>query len=249
MSLTGLPEPHPPIRTNPWFGDFITALHAMSATMAAYIHAQKTGEGQVVDVPQFEVIQRHMGPVESVYFKENKVLKRRGNRDVTVNTQPYDSYEALDGWIVISATERAEFDAVCRVMEQDPKRWAKAFDNPDSDVGREFDHTLRSWVNQRAAVEVVLLMNEAGVPCSKVMSAADIAEDPHYQARGVYQEWPAVDLGKKIKGMGAYPKVQEMPGKVWRGSAGIGYDNEQVYTSLVGLTKQQFEELRGKKII
>ncbi|MSQ12001.1 MAG: CoA transferase [Dehalococcoidia bacterium] len=249
MSLTGLPEPRPPIRTAPWFGDFITALHTLAATLAAYIHAQKTGEGQVLDIPQFEVIQRHSGAVAAIYHNDGVVLKRRGNRDVTTTTQPYDSYEALDGWTVISATDQAQFDAVCEVLGEDPARWAKAHREPDSPEGREFDHLLRSWVNQRVCIEVVLMMNEKGVACSKIMNGQDIAEDPHYAARGLHVEWFDESLKTTVKGAGAYPKMSATPGKIWRGPAPAGADNDLIYTQVAGLSPEQIKKLQGAKVL
>ena len=249
MSLTGLPEPHPPIRTAPWFGDFITALHAISATLAAYIHAQKTGEGQVLDIPQFEVIQRHSGAVAAIYHREKKVLKRRGNRDVTTTTQPNDTYEALDGWVAISALTEPDFEKVCEVLGEDAKKWGRAHREPDSAPGREFDHLLRTWVSDKIALEVVALMNAQGVACSKVMSSQDIAEDPQYLARGVHQEWYDYSLKRTVKGVGPVPRFSETPGKIWRGPGPVGYDNDMIYNQVAGFTPQQIKDLLQKKVI
>ncbi|MBM3946289.1 MAG: CoA transferase [SAR202 cluster bacterium] len=249
MSLTGLPEPRPPIRTAPWFGDFITALHAISATLAAYIHAQKTGEGQVLDIPQFEVIQRHSAAVAAIYHKEKRVLQRRGNRDVTTTTQPNDTYEALDGWVAISALNLEDFTKLCGAMDEDAKKWERAHREPESAPGREFDHLLRSWVSEKIALEVVSLLNATGVPCSKVMSSQDIAEDPHYLAREVHQDWYDYTLQRDVRGVGPVPRFSETPGKIWRGPAPVGYDNEAVYNHIAGLTAAQIKDLQAKKII
>lgn len=249
MSITGLPEPRPPIRTNPWWGDFITALHAISATLAAYIHAQKTGQGQVLDVPQFEVIQRHTGAVAAIYHREHRVLKRRGNRDVTTTTQPNDTYEALDGWVAISALNAEDFARLCGAMGEEPKQWERAHREPDSAAGREFDHLLRTWVSDKVSVEVVSLLSTAGVACSKVMSAQDIAEDPQYLAREVHREWYDYTLQRNIKGVGPVPRFSETPGQIWRGQAPVGYDNEAVYNHIAGLTPAEIKRLREQKII
>ena len=56
MNLTGFPEPDPPVRAAPWTGDFITGLFCLWSSLAGYIYAQRTGEGQVIDLAQFEAI-------------------------------------------------------------------------------------------------------------------------------------------------------------------------------------------------
>ena len=43
----------------PWTADYITALFCLWSSLAAYIHAQRTGEGQVIDLAQFEAVHPH----------------------------------------------------------------------------------------------------------------------------------------------------------------------------------------------
>ena len=45
MFQTGFADPDPPVRAAPYTGDYITALFALWSSLAAYIHAQRTGEG------------------------------------------------------------------------------------------------------------------------------------------------------------------------------------------------------------
>lgn len=55
--LASTPE-HEVYRLPLYAGNYVTALFGAMETLVAYIHAQKTGEGQVVDVAQFEAIAR-----------------------------------------------------------------------------------------------------------------------------------------------------------------------------------------------
>jgi len=45
------------------------------------------------------------------------------------------------------------------------------------------------------------------------------------------------------------PKFSETPGKILRGSVGVGHDNERVYGGLLGLKPAEIEELRREKLI
>jgi crotonobetainyl-CoA:carnitine CoA-transferase CaiB-like acyl-CoA transferase len=96
--------------------------------------------------------------------------------------------------------------------------------------------------------EVVKAMNEVKVPCSPIMSSKDIAQNPHYKARGMHIEWEDEQVGR-VKGIGIAPKFSLTPGKVWRGSVGIGHDNHPIYSELLGVSAKDLEQLRREKII
>lgn len=92
-------------------------------------------------------------------------------------------------------------------------------------------------------------MNAAQVACSPIMTAQDMAEDPHYEARGVHIEWEDISLGRKVKGTGFIPKFSLTPGEVWRGSVPLGYDNEVVYARLLGLSPVELTHLQEQGVI
>jgi crotonobetainyl-CoA:carnitine CoA-transferase CaiB-like acyl-CoA transferase len=80
------------------------------------------------------------------------------------------------------------------------------------------------------------------------MNSKDMAEDPHYQARNVHLEWEDGQVGK-VKGTGVTPLFSRTPGKIWRGSVPVGYDNEKVYTQLAGLSRDELVQLKEKGVI
>ena len=53
MSMNGDPD-GPPMKSNPFANDYVTALFALWSALAAYISVLRTGRGQVVDVAQYE---------------------------------------------------------------------------------------------------------------------------------------------------------------------------------------------------
>ena len=62
---------------------------------------------------------------------------------------------------------------------------------------------------------------------SKVMSAPDIADHPHYRARDMIVEWDD-DVGGRVRGTGVVPKFSGTPSQVWRGAPGRGKDTGAV---------------------
>ncbi len=49
----------------------------------------------------------------------------------------------------------------------------------------EIDAAIGTWTGQHSVAQVMERLAAARVPAGKVYTAKDIAEDPHYQARGM----------------------------------------------------------------
>ena len=249
MNLMGNPEPDPPTRAVPWTADYITALFCLWSSLAAYIHAQRTGQGQVIDLAQFEAIHRILSGTMVAYNELGLVRERAGNK--AGNAQPWDTFQARDGWVVIAAVGPAVYARVCHVLDLDPdeEKWVKARREVNSPEGIEFDAVLRGWVEDRTVDEVVRIFNEAQVGCSRIMNAREMAENSHYRARDVHVEWEDHQLDRKVKGVGIVPKFSETPGKIWRGSVSVGCDNELIYSGLLGIPPQTLKDLSDRGVI
>ena len=248
MYLTGSPDPEPPMRAVPLTADYMTAYCCLWSSLAAYISAQRTGEGQVIDLAQFEAVHQTLGGNMVQWFEEGTLRERSGNRGGAL--QPSDAYSAKDGLVVIMAVGTG-YGQVCHVLGLDPaeEKWRRAASELESLAGIEFDAILRGWIEERTVQEVVEVMNAAQVPCSLIMNAKDMAEDPHYQARGVHIEWEDEQLGRKVKGVGVTPKFSRTPGQIWRGSVPLGHDNELVYGHFLGLDASCLDRLREQGVI
>jgi len=248
MYQTGFPDPEPPVRANPWTADYITALFCLWSSLAGYIYAQRTGKGQVIDVSQFESIHRLLSGTMVEYFADGFTRGRSGNKATAF--QPYDAFQAQDGWVVVGAVGLAVFSRVCHVLGLDPNdpHWQKASTDINSPEGIEFDALLRGWIAERTAQEVVETMNAAQVACCPIMNSKAMADDPHYRARQVHVEWEDGQVGK-VKGTGITPKFSLTPGKIWRGSVPVGYDNEKIYTHFAGLKQEDLSRLKKKGVI
>jgi crotonobetainyl-CoA:carnitine CoA-transferase CaiB-like acyl-CoA transferase len=248
MFQTGSPDPEPPMRAAPWIGDYMTAMFTLWSSLAGLTYARSTGKGQSVDLAQYEAIHKTLGGTMVEFFQKDVVRERSGNR--AQGFQPLDAFQAKDGWIVLGALGEEKFDAVCRVIGLDPaeEKWKNARIQIETMEGIEWDALLRGWVNDHTAAEVVKAMNDVKVPCSPIMSSKDIAANSHYKARSVHIEWEDEQVGR-VKGIGIAPKFSLTPGKVWRGSVGVGHDNHRVYGEVLGVSASDLEQLRREKII
>jgi crotonobetainyl-CoA:carnitine CoA-transferase CaiB-like acyl-CoA transferase len=221
MHQTGFPDT-PPTRAAPWIADYITALFCLSSTLAALVHVRETGEGQSIDLAQFEAIHAVLGGTMIEWFQLGLVRERSGNKSPSF--QPYDVYECSDGNVVIASPAPTIHEKICRLLELDCKDpyWAGARTEINEVNGLEFDALLRGWVEERTMNDVIDTLNAEGIPCAPILSSRDAAEDAHYRARGVHIEWDDDQVGP-LKGTGVAPRFSGTPGKIWRGSGAASW--------------------------
>jgi crotonobetainyl-CoA:carnitine CoA-transferase CaiB-like acyl-CoA transferase len=222
-SQNGFPDPAAPVLLQPATLSYLTSSFIMWSSLAALIHARATGQGQAIDIAMYEVAHKVLGGTMVEYFRQGHVRSRSGNQ---VPGGPFSgTFKCADGWIVIAPLE-------------DISRIQTAI----ASTSAEIDSALRTWLASLRCDEAVAILTAAGVPCSKVMAANDMAGDPHYQARGVHIQWEDQELGN-VRGVGIVPKFSSTPGRIWRGAVGVGRDNGRVYGDLLGLTEQEIAAL------
>ncbi|MBL16610.1 MAG: CoA transferase, partial [Chloroflexi bacterium] len=141
MAITGSADPEPPMTARPLAADYTTSQMCLWSSLAAYIHAQSTGKGQVIDLAQYEAVHKVMSGSMVEYFETEIVPERRGNQ--SGRSQPFGTYHAKDGWVAIAALGTV-FDRVCRVLGMDTTAAYRleARSNPESIPGIEFDAIL-----------------------------------------------------------------------------------------------------------
>lgn len=188
--------------------DEVTALTSAFATMVA-LHS---GVGQVVDVNLLESLFQLMGPLMSLWELRGVQQPRLGSG--IPYSVPRGTYRCADGrWVAISTS--AETVAV-RVMELiglgDDRRFAGF-------AGRiehrdEVDATMAAWCAERDRDEVLRAFEAANAAAAPVYDMAELAEDPHLQARQA-----VVDLdGTPMQGLVAH--LSRTPGRLrWAGRA------------------------------
>jgi crotonobetainyl-CoA:carnitine CoA-transferase CaiB-like acyl-CoA transferase len=86
------------------------------------------------------------------------------------------------------------------------------------------------------------------VPAGPIYSIADIASDPQYAARGMFDQLELPD-GTPLKVPAYVPKLSRTPAKTeWRGPS-LGEHNAEVYGDVLGLSSAERDELARAKVI
>jgi len=250
MYIQGLPDPSPPIAAKPYLCDYITGLWSLWSALAAYIHAQCTGRGQSIDISQYECILRMLADTAVNYFQNGEIKQRTGNRHPLA--VPWDTYQSSDGvWFCINAAGEP-FARLCQAIGVDPEdeRWHPQFEKclAGTPGAQAFEEELRRWLSTHTAAEVeAILTVEYQVPCQRVYSIRDLAEDPHCAARENFVEWDD-PVWERVKGVGIVPKFSATPGRIWRGAPTLGQDDVAILAAL-GYSQEQIAALREAKVI
>lgn len=248
--VMGHPD-RPPIRPNLSLGDTIAGLHAAFAALVA-VYARDivgTGRGQVVDVSLAEAVFNMTESMLPEYDKLGVVRERQGTK--LSGIAPTNTYRCRDGrYVVIGGNGDSIFRrlmyAIGRAdLAEDPR-----LAHNDGRVAHEaeIDAAIEAWTRERTLEEVVRTLEAAEVPCGPIYSIADLVRDPHFQARGLFEE---VELapGDRVKIPAVVPFLSETPGRTrWIGPP-LGAHNREVFTQLLGLSEQELAELEAEGVI
>jgi crotonobetainyl-CoA:carnitine CoA-transferase CaiB-like acyl-CoA transferase len=244
LSLQGNPDPEPPMRSATALNDTVTGLAAATAGLMGYIHAERTGKGQAVDVAQFEVFFVLLENLALDYFMRGVARGRMGTAHARLH--PYDVHRARDGWVVVAAPTPEAWQSLKRLIGfSDP-----AYDDTEFRLAHRgpVDAAIARFCSDRSGAELERLGREADVALSRVYGIQEIAEDPHYAARGLFAEWTDPVAGK-VRGAGVAPRFTETPGGVWRGAPWLGEDTDRILRDLLHYSDEQIARLREAQVV
>lgn len=245
--LNGVPG-EPPVRPNLSMGDTLAGLHAALGVLLAHIHRHRTSQGQVVDVAIYEAVFNLLEAVVPEYDGAGVIRQPSGS--TLTGIVPTNTYRCQDGkYVVIGGNGDSIFQRLMRTvgrldMATDPRLAHNA--------GRvaheqEIDTAIASWTASLPAAEVLRQLTAAAVPAGPLYNVEDMVHDPHFQARGLFQE---VDIhGKALKLPAMPPMLSTSPGgTAWPGPE-VGAHNQEIYVERLGLSEAEVAALSGQGVI
>ncbi len=244
--ITGFPD-RPPARPNLSIGDTIAALHGVIGALMALHEVSKTGKGQVVDVALYEAMFNCMESVLPEYDAQGYVRERSGS--ALPGIAPSNLYPCRDGHVLIAANADSLFARLMTAIGRADLRDDPALARNDGRAAQmqRIDEAIEAWTKEKDLSQVLEIMEKAEVPAGRIYTAADIARDPHYAARGMLAQIVAGD-GEPLKVPGIVPKLSATPGAIRGAAPKLGEHTEQVLSEL-GYSRDEISELRAKQIL
>lgn len=244
--LSGEPG-RPPVRVGVSIGDTLSGLHGVIGVMMALRHReQQGGVGQEVDVALYESVFNMMESLLPEYSKFGVVRQPSGASMPGI--VPTNAYLCRDGRYALIA---GNGDSIYkRLMEAIGREDLATDPNLANNVGRaanaeRIDAAISAYTEQYPLDDVLEAMNKAGVPAGKSYDAADIAQDPHYQARDMILDATLPD-GSVVQVPGIVPKLSQTPGQITRPAPELGQHTAEVLEGLgIGAAQQADWKERG----
>ena len=245
--VTGFPD-RPPARPNLSLGDTIAALHGVIGALLA-LHAVKNGAGgQVIDVALYESVFNCMESLLPEYDAQGYVRERSGA--ALPGIAPSNLYPCSDGtYVLIAGNADSLYRRLMSAIGRTDLRDDPALERNDGRAAQmqRIDDAIAEWTRRRTQTEVLAAMAAAEVPAGRIYTAADIAADPHYLARGMIESITAAD-GEPLKVPGIIPKLSRTPGAIRTPAPRLGEHTDEVLRE-IGYSDAEIARLRQANIL
>lgn len=158
------------------------AVYAASAIVAALRVRRRHGFGQRIDVALYDVGVNALAAFLPLPFS-GRIATRNGNRHPTLS--PWNSYQALDGWVLICAPTGDQWVRLCAAIGRpelaaDP-RFATTTARMES--ADDIDELLAAWVAGNLVEQCVEVLGRHVIPSGPVVALGGLADEPNLRHR------------------------------------------------------------------
>jgi CoA:oxalate CoA-transferase len=247
MSVTG-PEGGEPTRVGASVGDIIAGLFTTIGVLMALYHRERTGEGQLVDVGMLDCQVAVLENAISRYLVSGEVPQPIGNRHPSIT--PFAAYTAKDGHIIVGAGNDRLWEKLCNLIERTDLLADERFSTnlKRTQNVNELKVILDAVFKVKTIDQWMKALEAAGVPCAPINTVDKIINDPQIKAREMIVELEHPVAGH-MKVPGVPIKFSATPGSVDTPAPLLGQHTEELLHELLGLSKEQVDELRAKNAI
>ncbi|HEX2283734.1 MAG TPA: CoA transferase, partial [Mycobacterium sp.] len=224
--VTGLPD-GPPIAPR-GACDPLAGAHAAFALLAALEFADRTGRGQLVEVPMIETV-LNVTAVQTMEFEVfGKILARNGNRGHTGAMQDLYRCAGDDDWIAVSVGTDEQRAALTELTGGAA---------PDE------------WFATQDVQTAVDALAGAGIAAAAVVSPSLVTENPQLQHRGFFESLQHPRTGEGLYPCPPFARLDGAERWLFRTAPTLGQHNTEVLTQLCGLTDEDLDRLAAQGVI
>jgi formyl-CoA transferase len=263
MSTTGVPD-GPPYVTGAQIGDSGTGLHLAIGLLAALRQADRTGQGQYVEVAMMDGVMNlcrvkfrdhqrlERGPLPEYSvptYKGMGEVPRAGNDSGggqlgnAVHCKPHGAND----WLYIVVQE-AVWEALAKRIGPEVGMPDMATDPRLAAIGERRRNQSLMWtlINKFAGSytkrELMKILNDLDVPCGPIMSTGDLANDEHVRGRNMWVELDHPQRGKWFN-VGMPIKLSASPAEIRR-SPLLGEHTDEILREVLGYDEARISALR-----
>jgi crotonobetainyl-CoA:carnitine CoA-transferase CaiB-like acyl-CoA transferase len=209
--------------------DMIAGLYGAFSVLTALRHRDRTGRGQVIDLPLLDPIFSILGP-EAALFRLTRTIKpRTGSRSSTAG--PRNVFKTKDGhWVCMSASMQAMVNRLYTAlgvahMLEDPRFRTNADRVANAD---EAEKPIRDFVAAHTLEEAMAFFERNEITAAPVYDIEQFMADPHVRAREILVDLPDAQMGT-IPMHNVVPRLSDSPGAIRRPAPELGEHNAEVF--------------------
>jgi crotonobetainyl-CoA:carnitine CoA-transferase CaiB-like acyl-CoA transferase len=234
--------------------DLFTGMYAAVAILAALRHAERSGEGQHVDMALLDTQVAMLANLGANYLVSGKVPGRAGNAHQ--NIVPYQVFEVAaspDGakdHLILAVGNDNQYAKFCEVagrpdLAVDP-RFAK---NQDRVRNREqLIPVLEEIMKGRGKADWLAALEAAKVPCGAINNLAEVFGDPQVNQRGMVTAWQH-PLQSELRLVSSPMKLSATPVRNDLPPPLLGQHTQEVLRELLDCSDERLADLRSGKVI
>ena len=243
MSVTGEADGGP-LRAGVAMADLSTGMYATVATLAALRHAERTGEGQLIDISLLDTQIATLANQSMNWLVGGIEPGRLGNRHPTV--VPYRTFDVADGIIIIAVGNNKQFSLLLDELEleefaNDPRFTTSAQRLINRDA---IEQIIQDAVIGLKRDELIARLAQSGVPCGPVNGLQEIFEDPVIEARGTVHTFVRDD-GAKVPSVAFPPKFSRTPAQYRMPPPRVGEHSRAALADWLDLTDAELDALES----
>ena len=222
------------------------------AVLMALWYRRRTGQGQFVDLSQFETISSVTGPALLDIMANGVTIAPFGNRSQEAPAAPHGVYRCAgeDRWCAITIFTEDEWQAFCQVLGN--PEWTS--DTQFSTLANRLQHQaaldrhVEEWTRTRTPEEVMMKLQQAGVAAGLVANGVDMDRDPHLSARGYWAQVRTPE-GDNVVLDGPPIKLSATQGAVAAPGPLLGEQTETVLRRLLNYTDADIAQLAAERVV
>jgi crotonobetainyl-CoA:carnitine CoA-transferase CaiB-like acyl-CoA transferase len=242
--LTGWPDREPlgPYGT---ITDSLAPRFAAAAVAAALYRKSRTGAGAYLDVSQVECAVYSLGETTVEQSVTGEPPQRLANR--ARDAAPHGAFrcEGDDRWIAIAIWNDEDWNTLARESGIDDPRFATTaarLANVD-----ELERVLEDWTQTKDRDELAGRLQSLGIEANPIQDLGDCYNDPQLAHREHFRRLDHPVIGAQdYEALGF--RMSDSPPRFTSAGPTLGRDNETVYKGILGLSREEYDELTEKGV-
>jgi crotonobetainyl-CoA:carnitine CoA-transferase CaiB-like acyl-CoA transferase len=221
-------ESDPPVPAGTFAVDAITAYSAFEGALAALLHRERTGEGQLVTVNMLDAAIAVQAQELSI-FTVGGIPQRRGSEPHghAYIRAPYGTFATADGYLALAFPSLAELGEVLDIPQ-----FAGMDDETDGHARRdEITALVSARLPERTTAEWLGIFSKRRLWAGPVYSYADVVADPQVRHNGSLVSYDHPTEGR-VTTPGFPYRFSATPAEVRRGAPLTGEQTREILAEL-----------------